>query len=239
MRSRLSLLLLAALPATLHANGFRRFDNYCTTGAFVSCASVTIRVTSLAGGQTVLVVTMRNLEGTHPADNSPGSILRNLVLDWNVPADPTWNTFGPTVTSRGVNLIQDPYAFLDTDIESSGLNINMFGSGVVGCHAPQIPSELPPGFGTDSLHAAFQTCPALGAGGALVFTFQTDQHTDWDVNRLSLRLDYDSFSAGGPISCTVNVDCFQVTVTPEPVTFVLLATGLVGLGVFARRISVC
>jgi hypothetical protein len=94
------------------------------------------------------------------------------------------------------------------------------GSRFMGCDRPEV-SGVP---------STAYTC-----GGALTYrSTWTGRVAFTDMTRLSITLDpmgYGQFDE--PVRCTVGTDC--ITVTPEPSTWVMLATGLLCLGWFARR----
>lgn len=90
----------------------------------------------------------------------------------------------------------------------------------------------------------FQTCDALGYPGLVTFTFvMTDfSEAEFDATEWAFSMrggagpEEASFKCGPEASLDgASRACIPTTQTPEPVSMLLMATGLLGVGVIARR----
>jgi hypothetical protein len=86
---------------------------------------------------------------------------------------------------------------------------------IYGCDAPAVSEPH------------YQTC---GDGAWVQFTFNMDQ--DWSINDGRIRgLEWEVDVAGDEIECkTWEDDCQPMSAVPEPVTMLLIGTGLAGMG---------
>lgn len=100
----------------------------------------------------------------------------------------------------------------------AGASANGINGGILGCNET---------FG----NTWFRTCDAGANTGYVVFTFQTEL-TEYDVS----EIEWGMRAQGGPVSyrCTTadtnNPDCMPLTTVPEPISMVLLGSGLLGIG---------
>lgn len=236
MRISVIALLLATLPsAVLHADGIRYFNNYCTVGSFRNCASVSVSVLTLPNGATVIAISIQNLQGTHPADNSPGSLIVDAVVTFPyIPIDP--DTFDPEATGWSGGGGSPGYwgdgGATDYNSWNAGVRIVLFGnySGVAGCEPP------PPGTHFPNMGVATggpQTCESIGAG-PWINSYSNGLPLDWDISRAVVGWGFVN-TVGPSTYCQPGVNCFQTNVTPEPVTLALVGTGLGLVGLVRRR----
>ena len=77
----LSVLAVFAVAFAARARAdIKDFTNYCTVQAFNTCASVQVETVPDGNGGTVVVMRVRNLQGTLSADQTGGSMLTKLGL---------------------------------------------------------------------------------------------------------------------------------------------------------------
>lgn len=220
----------AALARPAHATpSTKNFFNYCLTGSIRTCASVTVQ-TTLSGGGTNVVISIRNLQGTNPNDNTGGSILTALGLTY----PPTGTGSSLVVTTSGtVGTGGTPLDNWHIVTNGGGLgNIefqaNSFPGtkgGILGCnngYNNAVPSDY------------FRTCDSQGNTGWVVFSFHTANA--WDASAAEIAWKVQSVAATGlsyecrsqdPLLCDPPV---EITATPEPMTIMLLGSGLAGMG---------
>ncbi len=251
-------LVLAAvlLPAALHADGRTfTFNNYCSTGSLVSCASVSVTIIPRAGGGTYVMLGIQNLQGTNPFDNNPGSLITGIGIsfpsyqggDWYGTDDEDgmnyYGTPGRNVnTLFGTDPAGDHGAVFDGYWWPSGVMWNVYGAeggtGIVGCDPPP----------SDTYDVVFQTCPRLGAPGAMVFSFEPPVENwpygpeippptayNWAGEDFAVGWGGCGITANGKTGAVISSNCVQMTATPEPVTLILTGTGLAALGIVRRR----
>jgi hypothetical protein len=209
----------AALVAAPQAQAqLTDFGYRCSPGALRSCFAIQLSTTAFGTGTNV-VLRVRNLQGSFYADNGGASVLQRIGLTApNIAgasglsvaatggasetgsAAAEWGLFVPGGIGGPIELATR----VDNDNEG----------GVVGCSA----------YG--SLVNYFSTCGT----GWIEFSFYTDDA--WSST--SAELAWLSWgTASGPHECgTVGVPNVreECPVVPEPVTMVLLGTGLAGLG---------
>jgi len=251
MRTRTALAaLLATLPLPLAADplafSFREFRNYCTAGAFSACASVSIRVWSTPT-ESFIVISFQNRQGSaYGHDNTGGSSLGFFQMTnrhgtpYGVPfplpaefPDDDWlRTVGP-VESLG----QEPGlwdATLDLGVASQWSPAGT-GKGVFGCAALPIDPDAPSTeFGDDGYSGAWRTCPRDGFTGHVDMAVVIDipsSAEDWDLEWTMTGAP----GSGTSATCQTADGSTCASLTPEPGTMALLATGLAGVGCLRRR----
>jgi hypothetical protein len=226
--------LAIAGTSTAWADGFKSW-RVCGGTAFQTCAAVEVTV---VGSN----VTMRiwNLSGNTAATGvtTPGGTIINGIGFFNVPAGVSINTVSGLTVGGPVR---------GTDVPS-GWNLKNFGNNVFAVDYSTATSRLNGGIASGCATAGQLpgTPPNLyqnpcnsnfgNASNWVTFNFQI-QGGSWDpsTSDISIRA-YDGIRNQGT-ECWTGISpygqaatCTDVTVTPEPVTMTLLATGLAGLG---------
>lgn len=209
----------------------RLFRDYCTTGQIRACASVEIETTTI-GGYTQVKIRAANHQGwaTFPFANQASALFKISVNSQ------TYNFGAPDPASLTVGVI-DPGASetgnagdLWQVYESADqLRLRLtddddYEGAIFGCDTEE----------DDDTEGYFQTCD----GGWVQFTFNTPYV--WDANEADVEIEWKVSIDETIYSCTTGgaQGCVQTTVTPEPATIVLLASGLMvlgGAGVMRRR----
>lgn len=229
-------LLAAPQMASAGGPGFLNFDNYCVTGAIQVCASV--RIQSMAGH---LSMQVWNLQGTLGSVNTITSV---GLYHLGAPA------FAGTVSSYDVNYVQSGH---NTDIKSywttgGATDIKTLGgkntelalgtsgnNGVTGCVNPG---------GKNSHH--WSTCNSFPGVPYVQFDFNFANNAQFDLTGTQLRWHSTQVPVAGSLKCDTGgfgdyPPCVGSNgggggnVAPEPMSLVLLATGLVGIGGGALR----
>lgn len=235
MRVLAGLAVLSTAGAAALRADFRDFSNFCSPGAVRTCASIQVYTTSISGpgSGTSVVILVRNLQGWgYGVDNTGGSVITRIGLVAPTIAGAT----GLTVVNSGAGQTGNPGLAwnlrnpggLGGAIElTAGVAPGSVAGGIVGCNAPQgyYPSDY------------FQTC----GGGWIAFAFTTTN--DWSANDAQVAWLTQNFQSpiGGGVECDTNGGLPEnpnthagraacVNVTPEPITMLLLGSGLAGVG---------
>jgi hypothetical protein len=231
MRRTTSLLiaiLALGFAARAQAQGFYNFWTQCTPGSLRACSSTEIGFLmgpDIGGPTTLLLVRLSNLQGFGPYQSGPRGLKSVSVtgLAGTPPAaGPIALTNEHFATSGNVTTTAEldaphggapRFGFFDAAFDYDR------GSFLFGCDL-QIEGVV------DVFPFYDQTC-----NGSI--TYAVTLRGQWGLGETvpSIGYTYHAWEDGafaGTTSCVTGVDCAMVT--PEPVTTVLMATGLLGIG---------
>ncbi len=206
---RKSLLTLCAV-ALVSVGMPRQAQALCGGSSFATCATVNITKVLLGNGDVQLLISVTNLSGTNG----------------------TWG--GTQFTQIGVWGLPSTAAFVAGSLVVTGVSASQWQLGSNGLSGSGIQKVV---VGVDTQNGING---ALGPNNTATFQFNITGATLAQINVQNWAI----HGQGGPQGCstklvstngTVNTGpydaaCTAPTVTPEPATLALLATGLVGLG---------
>ncbi len=204
----LGVLVLAAAPGA-RADGFLPPNVVCGGSLFRTCASVSLSVAT-AANQTWARLTITNLSGEYGTDLA--TFTRIALMN-----TPTWLRMANTVNviDGAGNAIAG--STLGWTVEGGGASATMR---IRRGNDPLLQPVIAPG---QSITFAFRVLP--------VNTATDPNPSTWDPAATGTEYEIIASRAGvGQSVCTTGSSCLSVSVTPEPVTMTLLATGLLGIG---------
>jgi hypothetical protein len=216
--------LSVAGAASLRAD-FKDFSWRCSTGSFTACASLQVETVLMSGGGTLVTIRVRNLQGyaQYVPDNTGGSLITRIGLtapqltgaaNLNVTGPGTGNP-GPLWNLRNPGALGGPIEL------TAGITGGTTDGGIRGCSVPSGPTQV----------NYYKTC----GGGWVTFTFTTTNA--WSANDAEVAWLVQNTAGGfggvecGSVPAAGRSDCPTVA-TPEPITMVLLGSGLAGVGGF-------
>lgn len=242
-----SVAVMAMLGTSAARADYKGFWYRCSPGALRACASLEMVTTLNISGGTDVIIRVRNLQGYGPSwigDNTGGSLITRLGIV-APPITGTSVTNGAlSVTAVGgasaVNnpaplwFLRDPGS-LGAPIElTANIGVGTRAGGIAGCSNP---------FGAMPARH-FRTCDTGSGAGWIEFKFSTSNA--WSANSAEVAwLDQGIANGNATIECGSSYSGpngqprdWCTGVTPEPVTMVLLGSGLAGMsgfGFFRRR----
>jgi hypothetical protein len=239
MRRFLLVTALALLaPAQARAQSWLNYWTQCTPGSLRSCATTEIGFTEYteADGSTwsLLLVKMQNLQGLAGYESGPRGFREMVISGVEGPA-PQIPDFGEHHATEGSVVtrafIDNPYTLTGSDGRLAVSWNFDYASLLYGCDLEE--DAVAPG---DFGWFYDQTC-----GGSITYGIRLMGSYRFDERLPAITYRWRAFEDESPqsgdwTSCTTGVDCSMVT--PEPVTTVLMATGLLGIaaaGALRRR----
>lgn len=212
--------------------GSQSFLNYCTAGAVRTCASVQVE-TFWNGTKNFVTLRIRNLQGTDARDNTMGSLITKVGLTAPTIVGATGLSVAATGTATNVGNAGSRWGIQGSPGQGNIGGLVSFGAGtqnnrggILGCSTSNAnPSSY------------FRTC---GDGGWVVFTFTTTNQ--WDASAAEVA--WKTVAVNNPAAEGYNLTSIEcrtadqrgsshycdAQVVPEPVTMLLLGTGLAGVG---------
>jgi hypothetical protein len=218
---------------------FRNFATQCTVGAFRACASVEITVTydptgqlfapgwEDMGGVTEIRIRVGNPQGLPGfTDLGTGGVRGFQVGELQSETGAfDFVAFARTAAVEGnfshqTGLLDYPWITYTGEGRATAFVYYDYDGALFGCDTPTAPSFTPLGDLYDASCGGHITYAAYLFGDHLTLTKNSTLTVQWQA--------WDETGLLGEVSCTFDVDC--ALVTPEPLTVVLLGSGLAAMG---------
>jgi hypothetical protein len=237
--------LLGVPLATAQAGGERTWQvcggtPYAGYTGFALCASVTATVQTNAAGQHVLTMKVYNLSGANGSYS--GTVFTSLGLDNVFPASVnvvpgSLKITGPCLESTAGCDYSSYWQLTDNKAIGGGVKVDLlsgsFNSQQSIASQCGIDDETTPGHNRVFVTDCFANGP-----NAVTLSFRvTEDFNPSQTGDLFIK-GQNGYNGASTTCLSTKGDCGPATVVPEPVTMVLLGTGLAGIGgvgVFRRR----
>jgi hypothetical protein len=231
----LAALAVASIPDPARAQSFHDYWIQCTPGSLQSCARTEIGFASVVdpsfGPLSLLLVRLSNLQGLPGFESGP----RGFSSMWINGIEGTPPPVGPAFLEARHHS-SEGNASIGAELGADDLNHTITSDGRFNVQWNLDANTLL--FGCDGPPQAYLESHFLGwdttCGGTITYALRLRGDFRMASQPPSIQYDWrawadasDPAPFGTGVSCTTGVDC--VTITPEPATLALLASGLVGI----------
>ena len=226
-----SLAVLAVAGATAASANVPAVQNLgirCNSGALKTCVTLSITTQNI-GSQTLVLISIRNMAGSYAGDQTGGSLITRLGIvappGITSASNLTISTFGgATAHGSAANnwFLRTPGGIGGMIELAASVNNSSLNGGIAGCASPNVVPS-----------AYFTTCVP---GASIDFAFTTNSVWSAGQAELAWLIQDANNPVGAGVECDSRVAStgrnFCAAVTPEPVTMMLLGSGLASMGGF-------